>query len=90
MAAMGALTPDDLGPRSQLLVEKHAAYIASFSTIWEVGPLLLAAAQNSGKGCRTAQQHAAKCPHHLAVALQRALSSQGSKACHAISYTTMV
>jgi hypothetical protein len=50
MATMGGLTPDDLGPRSQLLVDKHAAYIASFSTIWEVGPLPLAAEQHNAKG----------------------------------------
>jgi hypothetical protein len=48
MAAMGALTPEDLGPRSKLLVDKHAAYIASFATIWEVRPLQLAASQHSG------------------------------------------
>jgi hypothetical protein len=38
MSAMGAITPADLGLRSKLLVDKHAAYIASFSNIWEVGP----------------------------------------------------
>ena len=31
------LTPADLGPRSSLLVDKHAEYIASFSKLWEVG-----------------------------------------------------
>jgi hypothetical protein len=65
MAAMGALTPDDLGPRSQLLVDNHAAYIASFSTIWEVGPLLLAAAQHNGNAFKQVQQVVVKCPHNL-------------------------
>lgn len=36
MATRHALTPADLGPRASLLVDKHAAYIASFSNIWEV------------------------------------------------------
>jgi hypothetical protein len=36
MATRHALTPADLGLRSSLLVQKHAAYIASFSNIWEV------------------------------------------------------
>jgi len=31
-----ATTPADLGERATLLVEKHAAYIKSFSRIWEV------------------------------------------------------
>lgn len=35
MATRHALTPADLGPRSSLLVQKHADYIASFSNIWE-------------------------------------------------------
>jgi hypothetical protein len=33
---MNAPTPADLGVRSQLLVDKHAAYIGSFSNVWEV------------------------------------------------------
>lgn len=36
MATRHALTPAELGPRSSLLVQKHAEYIASFSNIWEV------------------------------------------------------
>ncbi|GFH15685.1 uncharacterized protein HaLaN_11957 [Haematococcus lacustris] len=32
---MGDITPDDLGCRAQLLVDKHAEYIRSFSKIWE-------------------------------------------------------
>lgn len=36
MATRHALTPTELGPRSSLLVHKHAEYIASFSNIWEV------------------------------------------------------
>lgn len=36
MATRHALTPADLGPRSTLLVDKHAEYIATFSNIWEV------------------------------------------------------
>eukprot|EP00878_Enallax_costatus_P035648 GHUV01039835.1.p1 GENE.GHUV01039835.1~~GHUV01039835.1.p1 ORF type:complete len:200 (+),score=44.68 GHUV01039835.1:188-787(+) len=35
MSHTNAMTPEDLGPRSKLLVDKHAAYIASFSNIWE-------------------------------------------------------
>ena len=33
---MSALTPEDLGSRAKLLVDKHAAYIKSFSNLWEV------------------------------------------------------
>jgi hypothetical protein len=36
MAALNAATPADLGPRAELLLDKHAAYIRSFSKIWEV------------------------------------------------------
>ncbi|KIZ06742.1 protein geranylgeranyltransferase typeII [Monoraphidium neglectum] len=32
---MNALTPLDLGPRAELLVDKHAAYIKGFARIWE-------------------------------------------------------
>lgn len=31
-----AQTADDLGVRAELLVDKHAAYIRSFSKLWEV------------------------------------------------------
>lgn len=45
-----ATTPADLGVRSELLVDKHAAYIKGFSRIWEVGVCVCALA--SGRcGC---------------------------------------
>ena len=31
-----AKPPADLGPRSELLIDKHVEYILSFTKIWEV------------------------------------------------------
>jgi hypothetical protein len=63
--SMNALTPLDLGPRAELLVDKHAAYIKGFARIWEVRPHVAAQAacccrsgtldaltcQGTGRGC---------------------------------------
>jgi hypothetical protein len=39
-SGMNSITPADLGCRSTLLVDKHAAYIKGFSKIWEVRLLM--------------------------------------------------
>jgi hypothetical protein len=36
-AVLDAAALAGLGPRAALLVDKHAAYIKSFTRIWEVG-----------------------------------------------------
>lgn len=47
------VTPDDLGVRSTLLVDKHAEYIRSFTRLWEVRTMTGAAKQcNAMHGCR--------------------------------------
>ncbi len=50
---MNELTPADLGVRSQLLVDKHAEYIRSFSKIWEVRPRTHDAAHRAQAGRHT-------------------------------------
>ena len=41
---MDAQTPEDLGVRAELLVDKHAEYIKSFSQLWEVRPRVITTA----------------------------------------------
>jgi geranylgeranyl transferase type-2 subunit beta len=55
MATRHAVTPEDLGPFSKLLVDKHAAYIASFANVWEVRVRRAGTAQRSPR--RSAPPH---------------------------------
>lgn len=50
---MVALTPSDLGERGQLLIDKHAAYIQSFFTNWEVRLECPSSRRHTSSTCHT-------------------------------------
>lgn len=71
MATRHALTPADLGPRSSLLLQKHAEYIASFSNIWEVW-LGRPRQKHTRTQSASFNQHSSLCAHTRATGCRQA------------------